>query len=1427
MATLTAGAIPQPAVPAPAPAPVPVAIQPIPPPAKQAHSLIPVQLREAALDSPSFRASIRHLEDQVDAVEKWMEGFVKATKEFTHHLQYAEGISERFYQAAVPTFNSEAIVDPDYTLLMLNDFSSSLRLYWSQIFKSAHAAEKEFCEPISAFIRSDLKEFKEARRQYHAAFTNYENMCTRYASQSKTKEPSALREDAWQLFESRKSYLHASLAYAVKISTLRSAIDRNLITTYTHGFTTYNTAVKDLYDQHRRKADEIYRIHAWSEEMSKATKNIEEFLLKARNELEEEAVRLASPPRELMEYSVSTVASVGQLPTTSLGTGAHAGSIAISPSGKPSKQGYLHVRTTTGKPARYIWVRRWFFLKEGQFGWLIQGARVAGVEESDKIGVLLCNVKPVATEDRRFCFDVQTRNQSLLCQAETEGDLADWLRAFDLAKAAAMKEGDGTLSHAREISVPVFAEFKPANDAEGGVPGSASMQNLAIADPLAAGRASIDTGAVAGGSGVVEASPSKGQRIAAKIGLRGHSASVSAGSGSASGAAAGAGAGVVGLVASTLSAITGVTNPTPETAEEALKFEGSTLAPSTVALPPIPTQLSKSAIYAHAATGDPQNGNAPNGMMANFWGSMNWGLIPTNRIGQDASHDQHGVGKLLSGPMSAADATFEASVGTGQGVGTTGVSRRASVRSTMSGANEGTPEKSWNPIKRVGEKLVGRNRRSSSVTSDYSATDSAPVVQPPSYPPGYPAELKVQDAQFRALFPAAPKNERVLFVFRATWKPTAKQQYSGRVFVTVSAFYVYSHYMGLVMVSSTPFREVSSIQAFSGKHCDYIVLETQDSNRLEVKVYVDSAHATQRRIGLLLKNYYSEEPLDTNGIFEELVKMTSTETDHLANHRRQGGRGSVPSTDDSLDGDELDEVGVEKIRKAQGRVLRTKGEEVEVAQRGIDGRVKEVARYKLPEEPVICGCRDHLDRKEFEHIFPIPAKALFHVIFGEKSGIWQRLYKDRGVHKFEQHPWRQIPGGLSRREFKYDITYKDANSMAKVQPIVEHQTIEKEDERLCYVVEDVKRPFDLPKHDRFTTVTKFCITHEGKGKCRLVIWTGVRWEGASTAMQGTLRRSAQVGLKEMSKGIVELVMGQVKLLGPSASASKAVKIFGEVDNKHQDPAFFGTDVTGDALLASDIDPSAPRLPVAYRRTNLGLLKEDVVSGAETAVGLLATVLKKVWEFATTNNIFTAFLLVSLVVNMILSSRSTVSYWNEKRAYHLMQAVGVKPNGIMSKAVYLQDLNDLVFNSTELRSSNAGLCYAEFHVQQSHNDINGPVELDTIIDYTLPSTRAAANRLRSSRQRIGALRHDMLVSLRTINHVERTLIESEWNNFLVEETWKCKRAEKLMKDAVLARNMGKRAMTDEEMEAWLDLEKYCIDCRAEYDEGHTTEFLSLD
>src|ERR1700712_4537996 len=74
-----------------------------------------------------------------------------------------------------------------------------------------------------------LRNFKDVRRYLEQSQKTFDNTLARYVSQSKTKEPSSLREDAFQVHETRKAYLKASLNFCLLAPQLRYTIDKLLV----------------------------------------------------------------------------------------------------------------------------------------------------------------------------------------------------------------------------------------------------------------------------------------------------------------------------------------------------------------------------------------------------------------------------------------------------------------------------------------------------------------------------------------------------------------------------------------------------------------------------------------------------------------------------------------------------------------------------------------------------------------------------------------------------------------------------------------------------------------------------------------------------------------------------------------------------------------------------------------------------------------------------------------------------------------------------------------------------------------------------------------------------------------------------------------------------------------------------------------------
>lgn len=121
----------------------------------------PVGLKEAALDSPTFRATAVHFADQVELIEKWLDGYLKSTGKLTSEIQTLENLVNGFLShAMLPQDVSEAVLDHDYTVLGMKRFGEGAKDYWMSTITTLKRLDTLVVQPVRVFIQNDLRAFK-------------------------------------------------------------------------------------------------------------------------------------------------------------------------------------------------------------------------------------------------------------------------------------------------------------------------------------------------------------------------------------------------------------------------------------------------------------------------------------------------------------------------------------------------------------------------------------------------------------------------------------------------------------------------------------------------------------------------------------------------------------------------------------------------------------------------------------------------------------------------------------------------------------------------------------------------------------------------------------------------------------------------------------------------------------------------------------------------------------------------------------------------------------------------------------------------------------------------------------------------------------------------------------------------------------------
>ncbi|KAK9365979.1 hypothetical protein V1509DRAFT_312402 [Lipomyces kononenkoae] len=1290
-------------------------------PKDEGITLIPVSLKEAALDSPSFRTAAWHIHEQIDAVERWIDLYVKAGHRLSNDADGMQETINMLLGRSFPTFITENVIDHDYTLTAMMSYSDGLRIVWSNFIKSVKGMEKNVIEQLENLQRKEIRQYKDIKRVFDSTQSRYDSLVSRYASQSKTKEPSALREDAFQLYEARRQYVKTAFDLCLVTVSLKHAIDRTIIHAFSDQWLMFGHDINESSNSpYSAIAHNLRRIRKWCDQMRGPMKTLFKELSMTRRDLEGLVLYEISPPRELSEYSTWTVSNPAvvkdnngnpTIPGSPVSSHEHA-SVIDAQTADSEKHGWLFLKTYVGKPARQVWARRWVFVKDGLFGWLVPSPNRTYVEESDKIGVLLCNVKPSTAEDRRFCFEITTKDTTIMFQAESQKDLASWLGVFETAKRKALESYNVADTDRAFAIIPSFAEFASTVQTSADTELSHERHESV---PVHA-RTSLDLNRSAT-KRVNTTTPALQALITAGQTFAGQHASQNF--------------------------LTGADKLFDE-----IPAPLTSLAPTTLANNPLVTSMTKTAIVAHATIPE---ASFPNGLTANIWGSVNWAAR------QDIVEDE-------------------------------------------------TKENDNN---------IELKRAASPVPQEGGA--ASPIVLQElydnrTYPAFYPYELKVQDAQLRSIFPNVSLDEVVVMVFRVVWNSKTSHEFSGRIYVTQNHTYQYANNGDMIVIRHRSLGDIVSVRGESNQNFDFVYVDFKDGTVMSSKAYLDSGRLIQYRLQLLINNFNSATPLELEALLQKLNDAMVTATGPSFD-----GWDDVPTP--LAEEDQADPFAI----AARDRPVALDRALLSPAKQLPERSVK--TKLKLPGQPVEYDLSKTMDRQVFSQEYDLSAKALFHVLFGDKSVIFQSLYYGSGAANVHQSPWIHISGRNLERELSFETTSTIVRGWTRKQNIRCFQKIERMEDYLLYVVVDTHTPWNLPAADIYSQINRYVISYLSKSKCKLIIWSSTEWTISSPVIKAFVQGPALDDLAGDAETLGKLINSDVRGLGVHGRTSKSIQLYGQV-GKSTEPV----DMT---MKESDILPlqdKGRRMIFFSRRSFAYLVFKSVYRllelGITNILVILFRVMGKVLSLGDGNWLLLAVGLGSALLNIYLVHRSTVAFWTERRAYNTLNQIGVKPNGILAKAVYLKDLNEYISNGTALAVNPASACYSKFRSLSEFLTPDSPIEF---VDpsYSNDITQEAARRIWMARQKAGIERHQHIVALRVISKMEEELVSAEWSNWLQSERMRC--IELLSRETLLNKDAGLSAMVvgkpDEgnmNMTA-SDWEKvireYCQSCDDEFNSGH--------
>lgn len=415
--------------------------------ANRQFKLISVNFKEAALDSPTFRASTHHLDIQVDNIEKWMKALVSSVRKFPRYVAEFQGFSNSFLESLLPTFLQDGLIDQEYTIEALQSTAAALETIWTQSFHSL-SFEAQWVQLLSSQITRKIIQYRKARDTFDASQEKFDSYLNIYVAQLKTREPHMVKEDAFNLYEARVIYLHASLELVLILTSLNQICDEVLVA-LCHKVWERKILIlasEKLLPRFQEISSKIRRIRAWSVDYKDANNKLKDDLSRAQEQVAESTKQAAIPSPDVNDYNVALINSNNLADCEETGV---------------EKHGYLFMKTSFGK-SKTTWVRRWLFIKDGVFGMLLLSPSQTFVQDTDRIGIMLANIQYAPNEERRFCFQIKTADTTLLFQAEKLSELKSWLKVFENEKQRIMRENsenNSLLKIASSRFPPLVAEF--------------------------------------------------------------------------------------------------------------------------------------------------------------------------------------------------------------------------------------------------------------------------------------------------------------------------------------------------------------------------------------------------------------------------------------------------------------------------------------------------------------------------------------------------------------------------------------------------------------------------------------------------------------------------------------------------------------------------------------------------------------------------------------------------------------------------------------------------------------------------------------------------------------------------------------------------------------------------------------------------------
>ncbi|KAG0165898.1 SNF1-interacting protein [Apophysomyces sp. BC1015] len=1226
---------------------------------------------------------------------------------------------------------------------MIESFMNSLQSSLSIKQRLAVDLEDMLLNPLQRLMKQELRDFKEARKSFDKMLDKYENHLSKYSLLSKQKEASALREDAFQMHDVRKSYIRACGEYFGQVISFKSNLENTLVECFSGAL---GAQVEEIDERTQAYSQPRTMLPGWRQWLEESKNSCEYQLQKIQESchaLEDSYIQQTEPRRSLKTYSITELdqaynavahensedkprASTKLKDTVpeKAAQGSHESEKDVL-----TRQGYLFCRIAVGKPVRFNWVRRWFFLQDGWFGMCTvstvdktKGCIVVG----DRIKVQDCTGKVNLDTDRRFCFEVSGSQCSFFLQAETEKDMHQWLSTIDKYK--------------------VKKQMQTADDNKE----ADENQNVSDTDTI---------------TPQALLSPKTQRRILNNRRKSGSSESHSAGTVSSS----------------------------------SLSFS-DTKSSNESTSPDVSTTYSLTSLMIRE--GSKNNLMKRTNSGTRYQKSM---LIESSSGSSTPSATEIAASWGMPWIISGISAFSSGSPENSSGGNDSWISRQSAnePRTVVVWPTKLEMDAPTVTLSGYSAELAARQRELRKLFANVSTTE---VVME-----AFSASLyRTPAADLHWLQTASSEQPNADSSLQRDAVISEEYGYSGYVYVTQTNLWFYSCMMMTCLnMLVLPLDKIKSIRleralsATSQGMLMFIDTKSQSSQTFCFGLWLESAELIGERLRTAVEVAKNSEKIELQVLYDSIRSITpgrlksKTPISHVTpvsalnaavtpltvqaysqsptvqpSKAAATKQNSDPSPADSESSVDVEENGMENTNESKpspaAGALTAAMEAAAATSRGPTKRKGSLAKatnkakidiasnlydwpdnLQKPKGPVTCDCNDHLDKKEAEVVLQMSAKQLFEYLFSEKlsgsnageNGIWAKLNKVKGnsgkittFNEMSQHmilmgdnlvpdiyEWQDNTEGGRERQLQYLMPVNNPMLKTKETEVMETHQILKDEEYICYVVELSTKAPNLPYADAFVPLIKLCITYVSPKSCRLICSTGVKWQ-KSIMMKGMVNKAA-------NKGMAETVNALLPIIQHEASSGKSNQL-NEID------------------VAESVSVHTRKGKEHERQGHLQKFSRDYKNPIANLLGSVGEVNFK-WV---------------VIACIIILGISILTCRGGKRK--IQPAIKGEEGGLVWRAVFLRDIEE------KLDGSGITLERANTRTYKSFQD----ARVDAMhINHKWFSARhrRMAGELSYTRERLGAMRYELLSAFHMLNGVEHRLLESEYWNWLLDENLRCK------------------------------------------------------